>query len=68
MAVRAGMLRLEHQNSTRTSRFERAGVDSWRGLDAYFAGESLTVRRDPAGVPTRIELATYVLTRSPGDD
>lgn len=45
----------------RRSRFVRDG-DRWRGLDGYFAGERLHLRDDGA-----IELATFVLARSPYD-
>lgn len=64
-AVRAGWLCLEHTDAARSSRFEPVGVDSWRGLDGYFAGETLTVVRDETGASTHLNLATYELTRGP---
>ncbi|MCW2777291.1 MAG: beta-lactamase [Frankiales bacterium] len=45
----------------RTSRFRPLGGDRWVGLDGYYAGEVLQVS------PTRLELATFVYTRTPYD-
>jgi len=66
LVVRAGQLCLETGNPFRDSRFEPDGGDRWRGLDAYFAGEALMVRRATSGEVTHLELATYELTRVPG--
>ncbi|MGI8613471.1 MAG: serine hydrolase domain-containing protein [Nocardioidaceae bacterium] len=63
--VRDGVLRLEHANPGRSSRFVRVTVDHWRGLDSYFAGEPLLVQRDGVGAVTGLDLATYALTRTP---
>ncbi len=65
LAIRSGWLMLEHSNPARTSRFEHMDADSWRGLDAYFAGETLRVVRDQTGAIARLDLATYELTRQP---
>ncbi|OLR89884.1 serine hydrolase domain-containing protein [Actinokineospora bangkokensis] len=49
----------------RASRFEPAGTDEWVGLDGYYAGETLALRRDAAGDPSHLDLATFVFTRLP---
>jgi beta-lactamase family protein len=51
----------------RGSRFRPTGADSWVGLDNYYAGETLRVRRDAAGIVVDLELASFVLTRTPYD-
>ena len=61
--VRSGSLRLDHPG--RSSRFQRVGVDRWRGLDSYYDGELLTVVRDDAGAVARLLLATFELTPTP---
>ena len=48
----------------RGARFERDG-DRWRGLEGYYSAEHLVVHRDPSGVPRRLELASFVFTRTP---
>jgi CubicO group peptidase (beta-lactamase class C family) len=63
--VRNAMLTLDSASPGRRSRFVPGGEDSWRGLDAYFTGETLAVVRDSAGVPERLVLATYDLRRQP---
>ncbi len=65
LSVRAGQLTLDTGNPFRDSRFEPAGADTWRGLDAYFAGERLRVLRDDGGAVVGLDLATYALTRRP---
>jgi len=65
VVVRGSVLRLDSTNPGRCSRFVRAGEDVWRGLDAYFTGETLRVVRDHAHVPHRLDLATYDLRRHP---
>ncbi len=65
LAVRGGWLCLEQANAGRSSRFEPVGADTWRGLDAYFTGETLTVVRGNLGDVEMLNLATYELTRSP---
>ncbi|GAA2070837.1 serine hydrolase domain-containing protein [Aeromicrobium halocynthiae] len=50
----------------RGARFERDG-DAWRGLEGYYSGERLVVHRDGAGVARRLELASFVFTRTPYD-
>ncbi len=45
----------------RASRFRPEPDGTWRGLDGYFAGESMTV------TPDLLVLATFVFTRTPYD-
>jgi CubicO group peptidase (beta-lactamase class C family) len=49
------------------NRFLRVGADLYRGLDGYFAGEELQVVRRPDGSVSHLEVATFVLTRTPYD-
>ena len=49
----------------RQSRFRPAGKDSWTGLDGYYAGETLSLRRHADGSPSHFDLATFVFTREP---
>lgn len=49
------------------SRFGPEGPDRWRGRSGVQHGEILTVRRDPAGTPTALDIATFVFTRDPDD-
>ncbi|MDG4765593.1 serine hydrolase [Solwaraspora sp. WMMD406] len=48
-----------------TSRFTPDGPDRWRGTAGTQHGEILAVRRDPAGHPRALDIATFVLTRDP---
>lgn len=59
-------LRLEPVHDGRGSRFEPTGPEEWRGLDDYFAGEILAVRRAADGAPY-LDLASFRLTRTPYD-
>ena len=65
LVVQGGHLLLDSANSGRRSRFVASGRDTWRGLDQYFTGETLTVRRNSDGSVAGLELATYELTRTP---
>ncbi|MCA1219119.1 serine hydrolase domain-containing protein [Streptomyces sp. 8L] len=38
---------------------------SWRGLDGYYAGETLRVVRRPDGSVSHLDLGTFVFTRQP---
>ncbi|MEV4310903.1 serine hydrolase domain-containing protein [Actinocrispum sp. NPDC049592] len=49
----------------RASRFRPSGTDTWTGVDAYYAGETLRVCRDAAGAVTHLDLATFIFTRLP---
>jgi CubicO group peptidase (beta-lactamase class C family) len=53
-AVRSGAL---------VGRFAREADDRWRGRDGDNAGEILLVHRDGGGVPTALDIATFVFTR-----
>ncbi|MEV1286248.1 serine hydrolase domain-containing protein [Micromonospora sp. NPDC049679] len=46
-------------------RFAREGADRWRGRSGMNAGEILAVRRDPAGVPVALDIATFIFHRDP---
>jgi hypothetical protein len=59
-------LRLGTPGDGRGARFVRSG-DGWVGLEGYYAGEPLTVRRDDDGRPVQLDLASFVFTRTPYD-
>ncbi len=61
-----GGLRLGTPGEGRGARFVR-GDDGWTGLEGYYAGETLTVRRDADGRPVQLDLASFVFTRTPYD-
>jgi CubicO group peptidase (beta-lactamase class C family) len=61
MTVSAGILQLTGGLS---SRFSPLGPDLYQGRDGYFAGEKLRVVREGSAI-THLNLATFVLTRSP---
>jgi CubicO group peptidase (beta-lactamase class C family) len=65
IGVEDGMLVVNVGKGGRSSRLTPIGDDTWRGLDAYFAGETLTVVRDDAGEVHSLRLATFELTRRP---
>lgn len=71
MLVRAeaggGLLLAPLEPPGRTSRFRPAPAGTWVGLDGYFAGETLRVVRRPDGTPAHLDVASFVLTRSPYD-
>lgn len=49
------------------SHLERIDDDVYRGLNGYWAGETLRVHRDADGDPRHLEVVTFVLTRTPYD-
>ncbi|MQY14282.1 D-aminopeptidase [Streptomyces sp. RB5] len=51
----------------RASRFRPEADGTWTGLDGYYTGETLRVRRGADGEVTHLDLATFVLTRKPYD-
>jgi CubicO group peptidase (beta-lactamase class C family) len=51
----------------RGSRFV-ATDGGWRGRDGYYADEQLRVVRHPDGTVSHLDLASFVLTRTPYDD
>jgi CubicO group peptidase (beta-lactamase class C family) len=59
-----GGLRLGTPGEGRGARFARSD-DGWIGLEGYYAGEPLTVRRDADGRPVQLDLASFVFSRTP---
>jgi hypothetical protein len=51
----------------RGSRFV-ATEGGWRGRDGYYSDEQLRVVRHPDGTVSHLDLASFVLTRTPYDD
>ncbi|MDY7085365.1 MAG: serine hydrolase domain-containing protein [Actinomycetota bacterium] len=51
----------------RGARFRPSGDGGWIGLNGYYAGERLTVKRDATGVATHLDVGTFVFTRHPYD-
>lgn len=51
----------------RGSRFRPVGKDTWIGMDNYYEGETLRVRRDATGRVVDLNVASFVLTRTPYD-
>jgi hypothetical protein len=51
----------------RASPFVADGPDRWVGTEGYYAGETLHVVRDDAGQARWLDLASFVLTRTPYD-
>ncbi|MGH8931399.1 MAG: serine hydrolase domain-containing protein [Egibacteraceae bacterium] len=51
----------------RASRFRPSGDSTWTGLDGYYAGETLRVVRRPDRSISHLDLASFVLTRTPYD-
>ncbi|HEY7045539.1 MAG TPA: serine hydrolase domain-containing protein [Nocardioidaceae bacterium] len=49
------------------SRIEQVGVDVYRGLNGYWAGELLHVHRDADGRARHLDVVTFILTRTPYD-
>lgn len=66
--LRGGLLDLlPWQGRGRASRFRANPDGTWTGLDGYYAGEILRVGRDESGVPTHLDLNTFIFTRTPYD-
>jgi CubicO group peptidase (beta-lactamase class C family) len=69
VAVRAGTdgaLEIESLGrGGRTSRFTPCGHESWRGLDGYYVGETLSVRRAADGAVHHLDIGSFVYTREP---
>ncbi|MEU8188429.1 serine hydrolase domain-containing protein [Micromonospora carbonacea] len=49
-------------------RFTPEGPDRWRGRSGEQDGELLTVVRDDAGRPVALDVATFLLTRTPDEE
>jgi CubicO group peptidase (beta-lactamase class C family) len=47
--------------------FDRVAVDRYRGMNGYFAGETLQVVRRASGEVSHLEVVTFILTRRPYD-
>lgn len=62
-----GALRLGEPGQGRGARFHASGADAWTGEAGYFAGEPLRLRRDASGAVVALEVASFVLTRTPYD-
>jgi len=65
--VEDGLLVLGEPGQRRGSRFARVGDDEWVGLDGYYTGEPLRVRRRPDGSVSHLDLASFRFTRTPYD-
>lgn len=59
MTIDDGILVLSNPDGTRVTRFRVIGKDLYEGLDGYFAGERLQAH------PDHLNLATFILTRTP---
>ncbi len=58
---------LDKSVRARSSRFRPLGDGTWAGLDGYYAGETLRVVRRPDRSISHLDLASFVLTRTPYD-
>lgn len=55
------------RGSSRASRFRAQPDGTWIGLDAYYAGERLSIVRDDSGAVSHLNLGTFIFTRTPYD-
>ncbi|HEX2355785.1 MAG TPA: serine hydrolase domain-containing protein [Micromonosporaceae bacterium] len=53
------------RGSTDVWRFDRESADRWRCRSGSNDGEIMTVQRDAAGVPSALDIATFVFRRRP---
>lgn len=69
LTLHGDRLRLGTPGVGRGADFERAPDDPtrWVGTAGYYAGETLVVRRDGEGRPVRLEVASFVFSRTPYD-
>lgn len=67
MSLGGELLMLAGAAADRPTRFRLADTDAYLGLDGYFTGETLQVFRRGTGEISHLELATFVLTRTPYD-
>lgn len=65
IVVSAGVLVLIRAGGGRESRLMPHPDGGFTGLDGYFAGERLRVVRDDSGAIDHLNLATFILTRTP---
>lgn len=66
LTLRDDVLVLGQPGLGRGARFRRIG-DVWVGLEGYYSGETLTVRRDREARPVQLDLASFAFTRTPYD-
>lgn len=65
-AVSGGLLELAPlEGPGRASRFRPADGEQWVGLDGYYAGEPLQIRRRADGSVEHLDLGSFVFTREP---
>ncbi|MFE0588214.1 serine hydrolase domain-containing protein [Micromonospora echinospora] len=57
-----------YRRGERMLRFTPEGPDRWRGCSAEEDGEVLTVLRDGSGRAVALDVATFVLTRTPDEE
>lgn len=62
-----GALRLGEPGQGRGARFRPTGDGTWTGEAGYYSGEPLTLRHDDSGAVVALEVASFVLTRTPYD-
>jgi len=58
---------LEMTGPNHWTRFVREAPDRWRGTEGDNEGEVLHFLRDAEGVPTRLDIATFIFSRNPWD-
>lgn len=58
---------LGEPGAARGSRFAPTGPDRFVGLDGYYAGEPMEVRRRPDGSVSHLDIASFRFTRTPYD-
>jgi hypothetical protein len=51
----------------RGTRLRPTGDGGWLGVNGYFAGERLQIKRDADGAVTHLDLGSFVFTRQPYD-
>ena len=67
LSLRDGGLVLDTPARQQPTRFRPVEGDAYVGLDGYFTGETLRVVRRPEGDISHLDVATFVLTRTPYD-
>lgn len=66
-ALSGGLLDLRIVGEGRASRFVSQDDGSWRGLEGYYAGETLRAVRGPDGTVRQLDLGSFCFTRTPYD-
>lgn len=67
LSLRDGGLVLDTPARQQPTRFRPVEAAAYVGLDGYFTGETLRVVRRPEGDISHLDVATFVLTRTPYD-